>query len=416
MELRKSNNDQKLILNQESNFMVDLGWSESFQSFEDEVLSSIINPIENYETVRFIHKPYISNITLIQQTDIWFYFYFSDGDTHSNGLNYGRGNLYQTESLTADVKNSFFRLEFYKTKNDELPNRSNRKFVFAKNLSVPLGQKTYLTDINDFVYLPVFTGSNYKNKENMYLFWFYDDTVLEETEYMSDIFYVTARFYNANDGSRLNFANQSKNSEDINEETDLYYKMIIERSPTSGDPSFNYSMFDLNTNQRVGTLLNPINFYSVGSVTVALPTLTPTATPAPTPTATEVVTPTPTPTPSPTVGAATATWSVGTQVIASTSTIQPDIETITGSVTITNGSMTFTITSTKSFNYGNESTGVLNVSGIGVITATCISGASTQTSYGTLTLPIGTYSYTLTAEIEILGTTSGNAITNIIQI
>ena len=414
MELRKSNNDQKLILNQESNFMVDLGWSESFQSFEDEVLSSIINPIENYETVRFIHKPYISNITLIQQTDIWFYFYFSDGDTHSNGLNYGRGNLYQTESLTADVKNSFFRLEFYKTKNDELPNRSNRKFVFAKNLSVPLGQKTYLTDINDFVYLPVFTGSNYKNKENMYLFWFYDDTVLEETEYMSDIFYVTARFYNANDGSRLNFANQSKNSEDINEETDLYYKMIIERSPTSGDPSFNYSMFDLNTNQRVGTQLNPINFYSVGSVTVALPTLTPTATPAPTPTATEVVTPTPTP--SPTVGAATATWSVGTQVIASTSTIQPDIETITGSVTITNGSMTFTITSTKSFNYGNESTGVLNVSGIGVITATCISGASTQTSYGTLTLPIGTYSYTLTAEIEILGTTSGNAITNIIQI
>ena len=414
MELRKSNNDQKLILNQESNFMVDLGWSESFQSFEDEVLSSIINPIENYETVRFIHKPYISNITLIQQTDIWFYFYFSDGDTHSNGLNYRRGNLYQTESLTADVKNSFFRLEFYKTKNDELPNRSNRKFVFAKNLSVPLGQKTYLTDTNDFVYLPVFTGSNYKNKENMYLFWFSDDTVLEETEYMSDIFYVTARFYNANDGSRLNFANQSKNSEDINEETDLYYKMIIERSPTSGDPSFNYSMFDLNTNQRVGTLLNPINFYSVGSMTVALPTLTPTATPAPTPTATEVVTPTPTP--SPTVGAATATWSVGTQVIASTSTIQPDIETITGSVTITNGSMTFTITSTKSFNYGNESTGVLNVSGIGVITATCISGASTQTSYGTLTLPIGTYSYTLTAEIEILGTTSGNAITNIIQI
>lgn len=414
MELRKSNNDQKLILNQESNFMVDLGWSESFQSFEDEVLSSIINPIENYETVRFIHKPYISNITLIQQTDIWFYFYFSDGDTHSNGLNYGRGNLYQTESLTADVKNSFFRLEFYKTKNDELPNRSNRKFVFAKNLSVPLGQKTYLTDTNDFVYLPVFTGSNYKNKENMYLFWFSDDTVLEETEYMSDIFYVTARFYNANDGSRLNFANQSKNSEDINEETDLYYKMIIERSPTSGDPSFNYSMFDLNTNQRVGTQLNPINFYSVGSVTVALPTLTPTATPAPTPTATEVVTPTPTPTP--TSSASSATWSVGTQVIASTSTIQPDIETITGSVTITNGSMTFTITSTKSFNYGNESTGVLNVSGIGVITATCISGASTQTSYGTLTLPIGTYSYTLTAEIEILGTTSGNAITNIIQI
>lgn len=415
MELRKSNNDQKLILNQESNFMVDLGWSESFQSFEDEVLSSIINPIENYETVRFIHKPYISNITLIQQTDIWFYFYFSDGDTHSNGLNYGRGNLYQTESLTADVKNSFFRLEFYKTKNDELPNRSNRKFVFAKNLSVPLGQKTYLTDTNDFVYLPVFTGSNYKNKENMYLFWFSDDTVLEETEYMSDIFYVTARFYNANDGSRLNFANQSKNSEDINEETDLYYKMIIERSPTSGDPSFNYSMFDLNTNQRVGTQLNPINFYSVGSVTVALPTLTPTATPAPTPTATEVVTPTPTPTP--TSSASSATWSVGTYVSASYSQVGDlTIQTINGTLTVLNGSMEFKVQSLKPYNYGNESTGVLVINGVGTLTATCIAGQTEKTSLSTLTVPPGTYVYTLTAEIELLGFPSGTAITNILTV
>ena len=415
MELRKSNNDQKLILNQESNFMVDLGWSESFQSFEDEVLSSIINPIENYETVRFIHKPYISNITLIQQTDIWFYFYFSDGDTHSNGLNYGRGNLYQTESLTADVKNSFFRLEFYKTKNDELPNRSNRKFVFAKNLSVPLGQKTYLTDTNDFVYLPVFTGSNYKNKENMYLFWFYDDTVLEETEYMSDIFYVTARFYNANDGSRLNFANQSKNSEDINEETDLYYKMIIERSPTSGDPSFNYSMFDLNTNQRVGTLLNPINFYSVGSVTVALPTLTPTATPVPTPTPTLI---TPTPTPTPTSSASSATWSVGTYVSASYSQPgHPTIQIINGTLTVLNGSMEFKVQSLKPYNYGNESTGVLVINGVGTLTATCIAGQTEKTSLSTLTVPPGTYTYTLTAEIEIFGgITSGAAVTNILTV
>ncbi len=72
MKIRFDGNEKNLLLNKTQEFRVDSGWDENFQTFEDEVLKEIINPIENYETCRYIHKPYTSNG--IEQTDIWFYF------------------------------------------------------------------------------------------------------------------------------------------------------------------------------------------------------------------------------------------------------------------------------------------------------------------------------------------------------
>ena len=412
MKLRYENGDKKLVIGTNQNFRTDVGWDESFQAYEREVLEDIINPVENYETCRYIHKPYMSNT--IQQSDIWFRFYFKKNNSFTEGLDYFTVGIEQSDINVTHLKSSFFKLEFYKTPNNDQPNRQNRRLVFSKNLNPMVGEEVTLTSGQNMK-VPVFMGSPFKNKENMYLFWFEDDTVLEETLLTGGTFYMTAKFYNASNGEKTQFTNQPLSDISIPVEgEDLYYIVEMDRSNA---PTYNYmiSEYDPTNNargNRVGTSSSPVLFYQMTDTGALVPTpapTTPQATPSPTNNNS------PTPTPSPMVGAATATWSVGTQVIASTSTIQPDIETITGSVTITNGSMTFTITSTKSFNYGNESTGVLNVSGIGVITATCISGASTQTSYGTLTLPIGTYSYTLTAEIEILGTTSGNAITNIIQ-
>ena len=49
MRIRFDGEDQKLILNQQQTFRTDAGWDESFQSFEDEVLESIINPTHPME-------------------------------------------------------------------------------------------------------------------------------------------------------------------------------------------------------------------------------------------------------------------------------------------------------------------------------------------------------------------------------
>jgi hypothetical protein len=196
MEILKNDTNLNFVINTEQNFRTDLGWSENFMEFEKEVLEDIINPAKNYETVRYIHKPYTSTLlTNKEQTDIWFNFYFVSGSTYVQ--DYRATNvditLRENELMLRQTTESFFRLEFYKTPTVisntgttltcEPPTRQNRRFVSAKNLSLPLGEKFLYTSTTSsfYIHIPIFTGSNYRNKENMYLFWFDDESNLEDT-------------------------------------------------------------------------------------------------------------------------------------------------------------------------------------------------------------------------------------------
>ena len=176
------------MLNTETDFQTNLGWEESLAEFETEVLSDIINPVENYETVRYIHKPYTSSG--VTQTDIWFYFYFLSGSTYVQDYTPQDISSRENELMLKQSTESFFRLEFYKTPgvvngntlSCEPPTRVNRKLVFSRNLSLPLGEKMFYNTLNGYVHLPVFNGNNYRNKENMYLFWFDDETAFLSTQ------------------------------------------------------------------------------------------------------------------------------------------------------------------------------------------------------------------------------------------
>jgi hypothetical protein len=198
MEILRNNTNLNFVINTDQNFRTDLGWSENFVEFEKEVLEDIINPAKNYETVRYIHKPYdrvINTGLTINQSDIWFNFYFVSGSTYVQ--DYRATNvditLRENELMLRQSTESFFRLEFYKTptviSNNgttltcDPPTRQNRRFVSAKNLSLPLGEKFLYTSTTSsfYIHIPIFTGSNYRNKENMYLFWFDDESNLEDT-------------------------------------------------------------------------------------------------------------------------------------------------------------------------------------------------------------------------------------------
>ena len=198
MEILKNSNNLNIVVNSEQNFRTDLGWQDNLADFEDEILKDIINPSKNYETVRYIHKPYIvtgntypPNFT---QTDIWFQFYFAtSGDTPNYVLDYNPVGISTQENqlMTKQSIESFFRLEFYKTPGSitnyvlacEPPTRQNRRLINSKNLALPLGEKYFHTGSNYGynIFVPVFTGSNYRNKENMYLFWFDNESVLTDT-------------------------------------------------------------------------------------------------------------------------------------------------------------------------------------------------------------------------------------------
>jgi len=250
MRILFKNIDNSLTLEKVTTFSNDLGWEESFREAERDVLESIINPVENYETVRYINEPYIGSTGLI--CDIWYFFYFIDGsNTYSKGLDYSLAGITPNENalLLKQTTKSFFRLEFYTT-----PSRETQKLVFAKNLSIPLGQKVFDQNLVDNIFVPVFNGNNYRNSENMYLFWFGDDTVFSGTT-----FYMTARFFNADDGTITQFLNKDINANNsglVNEERvgtyslpikfyeiaenynitpeeDLYYKITFDRSDYS---------------------------------------------------------------------------------------------------------------------------------------------------------------------------------------
>jgi hypothetical protein len=300
MEILRKDVNQNLIINKEQDFQTNLGWEESMLQFEDEVLSTIINPIENYETVRYIHKPYdtvVSGLTF-SQTDIWYNFYFLSGSTYTQDYNVVGIDTHENAKMLKEATKSFFRLEFYKTPHVsgstyEAPSRINRKLSFAKNLSLPLGEKYFYTgnNINEDIFFPVFMGSNYRNKENMYLFWFQDASVLSETILSGDTFWMTVKFYNADDGSIMDFVNRPIYSGyEVVETTDMYYKLVIDRS----DYSYQYFRYTGTTGSRVGESVDSIKFYQKGEL---LPTPTPTPSPTVSPTPTKTSTPTPTPTP-----------------------------------------------------------------------------------------------------------------------
>jgi hypothetical protein len=310
MKLTRNINDRNIIINTEQDFQTDLGWQENLTQFEDEVLKDIINPIDNYETVRFIHKPYdktISGVTF-SQTDIWFQFYFLSGSTYVQNYEAVGITNRENELMLRQSTESFFRLEFFKTpwisgNTYEAPTRKNRRLVFSKNLSLPLGEKFLYTNNNSsyYIHIPSFTGSNYRNKENMYLFWFEDETVLEESNLIGtetgNTFFMTSKFYNGKDGTITDFTNKVLTTGDtLNESLDMYYRVDFNLTGRT------YDVYTYTGGTKVGTSATgtSINFYEKGGGILLsqlnTPTPTPTSTNTPTPTPTITFTPTPTPT------------------------------------------------------------------------------------------------------------------------
>ena len=124
------------------------------------------------------------------------------------------------------------------------------------------------------MYVPVFFGSSMRNKENMYLFWFHDDTVLEETELTGTTFFMTAKFYNSFDGSKVPFANKEiTDTSSIVEEQDLYFQVEMDRTNT---PTYHYTISEYNgtspyTSNRKGMSGDPIKFYEIPTVVDSVP-------------------------------------------------------------------------------------------------------------------------------------------------
>ena len=105
-------------------------------------------------------------------------------------------------------------------------------------------------------------GSSIGTKRT-HLFWFHDDTVLEETDLQRNILYVR-KFY-TRDGSKILFGNKTTaDSSTVEQEDDLYYRVEFYRQD-NGEPTYHYIVYEENgtypyLGTRKGTTDNPIKF------------------------------------------------------------------------------------------------------------------------------------------------------------
>ena len=80
---------------------------------------------------------------------------------------------------------------------------------------------------------------------------------MDGTLMSGDTFYITAKFFNTIDGKTVSFTNYDKVYSGVtSEETDVYYKMVIDRT------DYSYMIYSGLTEVRVGCSTDPIRFYS----------------------------------------------------------------------------------------------------------------------------------------------------------
>ena len=289
-------NNYRIRLDQQTKGLevpINLAWdlngiNESIDIYESDILKQIINPIDDFETIRYSHKIWNDGITNKTKTSTNYEFYFYSattdsnitGETNNNNwvTDYRANGLTTREVLFQDkvYTSSFFKLDFYDTKDSGnqqiyltiiIPTRQ------GETMQVPYGVAN--VDIKKPVFKLDFVG----DKEGYFIYW------LKDTQFVNlKTLYMSGKFYDAKIGQfkRLMTQGQGVLSEKFkfNPADYFYYTVNLDYTGYTYDVSLTNSFV---TNMRVGTENEPIKWYEY---------INPPAPPVGTP-----ITPTPTPSP-----------------------------------------------------------------------------------------------------------------------
>jgi hypothetical protein len=251
MKILRNYNNINLLINNENYYKNDLGWVDNFKEYEKEIVLSVVNPIQNFEMYKYNHNVYTQNNN-IEQNDLWLLFKFYN-NSFENDYTYNNFDIYDIIRNNETYSNSFFRLEFYKTENNDKPTRFNRKLVSTTAIPTNYGEYYYNKSLNNYIQIPLFISTNFKNADIQSLFWFQNEENILSSLFTGNTFWITAKFFNSNDGFIYDFINNNKTS-NIKDTEDTYFKLIIDKE------NFTYSIYNMN-DDRVGTSLKPLIFY-----------------------------------------------------------------------------------------------------------------------------------------------------------
>jgi hypothetical protein len=250
--LRKNNNDYELNIPIDIQFDV-LGREDLIQEYEDKVINKIINPVDDFEIVRFGHKPYVVPedgdgppvlSSLIFETKLQYEFLFFNRnqpiDTttlissylwennyhYTDNPNYSADTFSYNEILQYSnaFKRSFFKLDLYDTDDSE----TQQIYV---TLILPTSQSdSEVMNIEELggntkIDIPKFSLDYVGNKEGFFIYWLRNPTYLN-----IDKFYMSAKFFNAKNGQFVRMINRPQSSlpRKHNFEKKSYYYFNVE--------------------------------------------------------------------------------------------------------------------------------------------------------------------------------------------
>lgn len=243
------------------------GVNDSIDKFENEIIQQVINPIQDVETIRYAHKPWVFKFwegLTKSSTNYDFYFYSATTDSsvtattddsrwvmdyRANG--YTDSQIYYNEGV---FSKSYFKLDFYDTK------KTTRQQIYltiiiptqqGEKISTQIGQSTVQ------IRKPKFILDHVGDKEGYYYYWLKNKDFLDiETLYMS------CKYYDASLGQFKRMTNTSQgefpNKFNFSQEDYFYYKVNLDYE------NFQYEIYSELPSKfsiRVGTESNPIKWY-----------------------------------------------------------------------------------------------------------------------------------------------------------
>jgi hypothetical protein len=242
------------------------GREDAIDKFEQETIERVINPIDDFETTRFMHAPWDNNIN---KTEIHYQFNFFNNTQSINNFSSWLDDYQNTGFLDNEIyffsnsfKGSFFKLDFYDTNTNE-----NSRALISLILPTQQGLKEpgqigpplnpTIVNVKKPKYILDYLGSD---KEGFFIYWLKEPKVLNINE-----FYVSAKFFNGKTGNFIRMMNKPQSDPffasdkyNFNKSLVFYYKVIFDFN------NYEYKFYledALGNLTRVGDATNPIKWY-----------------------------------------------------------------------------------------------------------------------------------------------------------
>ena len=227
------------------------GQQQAIETYEESIISEILNKDEDFEVTRFEHKEYATN-----KSSLNYEFYLWDTTSSPSG---SYSNSYTPKFTVNQIyyyqtpfTKSFWKLDLYTSPF----NRDQQAYI---TIILPVQQGFLETqNLNGTTQVeikkPKYSLDYIGDKEGFFIYW------LKKRDFINvDEFYMTAKFFDGSTGQFVKLMNRPQNT--VSNQTDFppdkyfYYRVKLDY------PTQKYEMFEFPVSVLAGTTTNPIKWY-----------------------------------------------------------------------------------------------------------------------------------------------------------